>query len=825
MCLAARQLLTLVGAVPKWTNVWLVLEAGDGSRASPYYGKVINCASGGAEPSQGGKFCKDWWAFRGGKDGRRRETNSAAAGKDGCDNQSNEDRADGGPGGGNETRRTKDGDDEGASDDGRGSGGAAGDAESSGSADYPEQTMLTRSIVKTIGGGTMGKKSLSPEDLRKVLYLGGLEDMNEITYGDVEEMFIKAGTVLRARFEKSAFSWARLCPLSLLANTWSSPGVNDSVDGTDFVPPNHRSAKGQSMLKKRLVICVAAHLSPFYAKVFSRYFAAARLSGVKKRFRPKDPFADSKTRARKARKKSTVSGDARKLTKAEQFAASAQARLRVEVAKRNARTARNHAATAQAAASRLDEIALADAAAAAIKEAAAITAAREKAAADAGARAGSTPAGDCGRGSGPMCPMATMPLCALERSSTQLRMHAVWTREPTTLLPGTTTVSVVTLCGKALSDAARASLSVRVVLPRVLLTKAFAALAAAKSSAPTPTADARTSSELAVQLTLGSYDPVVAFSTTLMQMSSVLALNETIASARNLASWLGGFVLSDAVLPAQLNFLSGQTMHVAAMAESVRAGISCRLVGDCVWKTGRVGRLLINTKVSNGAFGGCSVGVQDMCDAGQQAFLTNALVDAGLAELQQRCAAASVPTAVLSCTQSAAFTSIAGAEVPLPRAMASIVEVLDTWEPSIDRYVMLVNIGNSHWVSACVSFLTRSVTLYDSIGGPSPAKSLIVSRLLLFARQADLRRLVLVPQADDKEVMWTVADEVNQPAQQDGYNCGLFAFAHIWCHVHGQDLASLPVVGDHLRLSFLHFILKSGVARAAEQMGSQAAAG
>eukprot|EP00168_Porphyra_purpurea_P018343 TRINITY_DN6770_c0_g1_i1.p7 TRINITY_DN6770_c0_g1~~TRINITY_DN6770_c0_g1_i1.p7 ORF type:complete len:158 (+),score=38.20 TRINITY_DN6770_c0_g1_i1:2505-2978(+) len=157
-----------------------------------------------------------------------------------------------------------------------------------------------------------------------------------------------------------------------------------------------------------------------------------------------------------------------------------------------------------------------------------------------------------------------------------------------------------------------------------------------------------------------------------------------------------------------------------------------------------------------------------MCAAGQNDFMTNALLNAGLAELQRQCADASAPMALLSCTQSASFTSIAGAEVTLSRAVLLIVEVLNTWSPSVDRFVMLLNISDTHWVSDSVYFLSRSVTLYDSMGGPSRTKSLILSRLLLFSRHAELRRRVLLFETDVKNMKWTVDDEVNEPGQQDG---------------------------------------------------------
>lgn len=201
------------------------------------------------------------------------------------------------------------------------------------------------------------------------------------------------------------------------------------------------------------------------------------------------------------------------------------------------------------------------------------------------------------------------------------------------------------------------------------------------------------------------------------------------------------------------------------------------------------------------------------------------MVGAGLAKLQQRCIRASVPTGVLSCSHSASFKSLVCAVASMQRALTAIVETFNVCDPSIDRYVMLVNIGGSHWVSAYVSFWTRSVSVNGYIGGSSPLKALIVSRLPLFAREANLRRQVLFPKSPGNESKWTVADEVNEPAQQDGYNCGLFAFAHICSMAHGQDLAALSVVGDHLRLSFINYVMECGVSHAAAQRGGQEPAG
>lgn len=807
MCVAARQLLSLIGAVPKWTNVWIVLGAGCGSAASPFYGKIIDCASCGPDAKQSRDFCKDWWNFRGRKQGRRAAAKAAAAKNDNSDKRSDAD----GAGGGSSEEQSSGGEWNGSSQGRAESGSEKGDAASSDAAMYPPQQMLTRPVIKTIVGGVMGAKALAEGDLKKVLYLGGLEDVNQITYGDIKGIFSRAGVVLRGRCDAThAFSWARFCPLALLSNRWSASSFSSSVSGADFVPPNHRSSRGQTVRNKRLAVCVAAHLSPFYAKVFELHFAVVRKSGQKKRFRSKDPFTDTKKRAAKARKKRHGDGSSGKLTKAETLAAAAKARSLAQESKRAALAATTAAAIKTADAAAAERVkAASDAAVLKGDDRTAAAAAKGASEADT-ARAKSG-----GSRGGPMGPAESMPLCTLERLSAEIQMYAVWMREPTPVLPATTLLSVVSLTGGALSEAARASLSVRVVLPRELLKMAFAALTSADGAAPTPLDDSGVRKELAVQLNLGNHNPVIAFQTTLMQMSSVLAFNEAIESSDKFNSCLGRFSVSNCTLPAPLNFLSGQSVRVGAMAEAVRADIGARLLSDCVWACPRTGRLSTNLQPADGAFGGCSVSVQDVCDAGQRAFLTNALLDAGLAELQDRCTGASVLTGVLTCSQSASFTSIGGVAVDMPRALLSILEVLSSWGPSMEQFVMLVNIGNTHWVSATVSFPSRSVKLYDSLGGPSVDKSLIVSRLLLFARQAELRRRTVLPASLEPEINWTVEDEVNHPRQQDSHNCGLFAFAFVWCFVYGIDFASLPVVGDELRLSLLHFVLMCGRARAA----------
>jgi len=72
-------------------------------------------------------------------------------------------------------------------------------------------------------------------------------------------------------------------------------------------------------------------------------------------------------------------------------------------------------------------------------------------------------------------------------------------------------------------------------------------------------------------------------------------------------------------------------------------------------------------------------------------------------------------------------------------ALRAVLDVLDSWDSSVTQFVMLVNIGNVHWVSATVSLLPGRVVLYVSSRDSSRAKTHIISRLLLFAHQAEMR--------------------------------------------------------------------------------------
>jgi len=102
------------------------------------------------------------------------------------------------------------------------------------------------------------------------------------------------------------------------------------------------------------------------------------------------------------------------------------------------------------------------------------------------------------------------------------------------------------------------------------------------------------------------------------------------------------------------------------------------------------------------------------------------------------------------------------------------------------------------------------IHIFDSsVGGFRKEKELAVSRVKLFAREVDCLWRMGNPCAPVVNEWQTRL--INAPVQRDGYNCGPFALAHIWCAVNGKELVSIRgVPGDHMRLAILCSILQCG---------------
>jgi len=209
---------------------------------------------------------------------------------------------------------------------------------------------------------------------------------------------------------------------------------------------------------------------------------------------------------------------------------------------------------------------------------------------------------------------------------------------------------------------------------------------------------------------------------------------------------------------------------------------------------------------------GCMVNVRGVCQARQQEWITNALLDEDLAELHIWCDAGSVPVTVLSSSDLASFTHVGGEQESLQNAVLRVLEVLDSWSASVTRFVMLLNVDICHLNFASVSLLTGKGTLYKYLGGASPAKTHITTRIKILARYAEQRRRATHPNAAVGAVECHF-EEVKTPRQMKGYNFGLFSLALLSCFACGIDMTSFAVNGDQLRISLLFYVVMSGAAR------------
>lgn len=200
----------------------------------------------------------------------------------------------------------------------------------------------------------------------------------------------------------------------------------------------------------------------------------------------------------------------------------------------------------------------------------------------------------------------------------------------------------------------------------------------------------------------------------------------------------------------------------------------------------------------------------DVVLGAQKSFMTNAILDAALVEMRQHGALRNMPGYVLLTGQSASVTTCNNARVPVDVAVKWIKEVYDDMPRArYERFLMLLNLVDQHWISAEV-LPHGIINIYDSSeGGFKNEKDFAVERVMLFAREVDRLRRLSNPMAPAVD-KWTVKF-INSPMQADGYTCGPFALAHIWSAANGMDLCEMTnAVGDHLRLGILVSLLQCG---------------
>lgn len=107
------------------------------------------------------------------------------------------------------------------------------------------------------------------------------------------------------------------------------------------------------------------------------------------------------------------------------------------------------------------------------------------------------------------------------------------------------------------------------------------------------------------------------------------------------------------------------------------------------------------------------------------------------------------------------------------------------WDLDIDRMYIPLNVGDSHWISMCVNFVTRSIEVFDCEG--LKYKSEVEPFAVL------IPRIVKAVQSSNSKLHKVTAYDVTY-VQMPKLNtsradCGAYALKHIECHVLGLDFS------------------------------------
>ncbi|GAB0493153.1 hypothetical protein MMPV_004426 [Pyropia vietnamensis] len=425
--------------------------------------------------------------------------------------------------------------------------------------------------------------------------------------------------------------------------------------------------------------------------------------------------------------------------------------------------------------------------------------------------------------------MTAVGIGELASSSQRLCVASLAKTKPSPTLPLGTPLSVLLLPTQRFTAVTEGDAHLRVVLPAPRLAEGMRMLGAANRSRPrrSGVADDADQSQSTTSLCLDAVSTadddmhavvrigledggsVLCSMDGLTMMSSALSLNETADNASLFLSWLAPYQASAYFFPTGLDFLVGAPCSVAEAANFLASSLSKKKADDIVWQ-----HALLPThggQVASGSslYGGFSVNVRDLLANGQQAFLSNGVLDAAIVELREMVPHGAVY--VLTTGQAAAFTEVLNQRVAEDVAVKRMAEIFKAM-PSMHvvRFLMLMNLRNQHWIAVEVLVPAGKVVVYDSLDGGWPdAKAFAVRRVVRFASEyASWLR--------ERDPLWESAARwepsfENETTQRDGRNCGAFALAQLWCVVRGIDLRAVHCVGDHLRLAILFTILKRGI--------------
>lgn len=751
----ARQLVDGHRGPVKLTGFYAVLQAATGGAQERPKSIIIDCYGAKKTVEEKDLIMAEWGRQQAGTTAAPKATGAGAT-TDKINPLVHDDGADGNPG----------------SNDG---GSGSDEAEA---VEIPEMQINSPRLLLSLPTVKKGVMKLSKEDLAAVLSKCGLRSYKQLTYNLVKGIFKKAYSLTIARgVRKGDFAWGLVTPLGLLMNTWSMDGSSVSVDRGSFIPPDSGSGSQRGGIEtKRVCLCVAAHICPFWSAILRGYFKDNPVNkiAVAKRFRgADDAFANALGRR----------GRLSKLRKLSQ-----------------------HAAAEKGSKDEKDEGGM-------------------QPEPSEGDNVQSSPGDE-----GPL-PVAVVCLSELAVAVSICSIETLLLLDPSPLLPSTAVLSVASVPAAEYDDICRADNQLRFVLPRELLKRAFHLLGTVNETAGAidldgqrlPGAQGAPATSPVLCISVGKNLTVRCSTAGLTHMSAVLGLNEQLKMCADFRSWIQVVRQSTAAFPRELEFLVGARVPVAAAADFIWSSCEHRRVGEPAWQYFLLDAGSQGDVEGSRLYGGCTVSFADVVLGAQRAFMTNAILDAALVEMRQHGALRTMPGYVLLTGQSASFTTCNKVRVPAQVAVKKIKEVYDVMPRArYQRFLMLLNLVDQHWISAEV--LPHGViNVFDSSDGVFKSeKDFAVQRVMLFAREVDrLRRLNdrTAPVVDK----WTVKF-VNSPVQADGYNCGPFALAHIWSAANGMDLCEMTDVhGDHLRLGILFSLLQCGKRYDEQRLATQAA--
>ena len=128
-----------------------------------------------------------------------------------------------------------------------------------------------------------------------------------------------------------------------------------------------------------------------------------------------------------------------------------------------------------------------------------------------------------------------------------------------------------------------------------------------------------------------------------------------------------------------------------------------------------------------------------------------------------------------------------------------------------------VNISNTHWIFLRVDFDSKTIELYDSMGGPNPSnrKYLLALRYYLYDEECKTVAPERCPDFEQWKADWRIRDmSRHSPRQRNGNDCGVFTLLSIYLLSRGVRLtknsySQLCVTTRKLRRSIAFALLQA----------------